>query len=489
MKRMKQFLALGLSLALLFTAAGCGGGDAPKDNASGQKAEQGGEGGSGEFEKVAPSTNAEVQDLGGYEFTIAATFQYYDDPTGKDLIVSEQVWQARREEVEQLYNCKIKVVPVPENLSAKILAGEKVADLVQLDLCGLYNAIGAGYLRPLDSIEGLDMGDERWKITSKYTELASYKDRPYALSYAVPVEVRGGIVYNKTLLASLGITEDIPTLVRNGEWTYDKFLELCQKATVDANNDGVPESYGVMSQSGDKFCSDFINANGGRMAVMGEDGKVVENFSDQKVIDGLTYATDLANTYNVAYIPEAWRAKDTFLAGGYNQQDFVNEFINGKAAFYMCETWVMNQLIKPAASGIEYGFAPMPKGPGAEDYSCDGHYMLGFGVTVNNQDLDKAVVIMNALAERAAGYEGDDWIDPAIEVQFFQDGDTDSVEMYKMMYENSNFDYIYGIGDLNELYNNALQPAALWNQGSPSSVLSSMRGSMQSYLDTVYNGK
>lgn len=477
MTKMKRILALGLAGLMLFTAGGCGN----KDNKTTDNDSKEG------FAKVDPYTNAEVQDLGGYEFTIAATFQYYDDPTGVDMIVSEQAWQARREEVEQLYNCKIKVVPVPTNLSAKILAGEKVADLVQLDLCQLYNAIGSGYLRPLDSIEGLDMSDERWAYTSKYTELATFRDRPYALSYAVPYEVRGGMVYNKTLLKQLGVQEDIQQLVKDGQWTFDKFLEICQKVTVDANADGIPESYGVMSQSGDKYCSDFVNANGGRLSVMNEDGKVVENFTDQKVINGLQFATDLANTYNVAYIPDSWRTKATFLAGGYKQSDFVQEFVNGKAAFYMCETWVMNQLLKPAANNMEYGFVPMPKGPDTDSYSCDGHYMLGFGVTVNNKDLDKAVVIMNALAERAESYKGDDWIDAAIEVQFFQDGDQDSVDSYKLLYENSNYDYIYGIGDLNALYNNALQPAVLWNQGSPSSVLSSMRGSMQSYLDTVYN--
>lgn len=478
MKKTRRVLALMLAMLLAVSAAGCGGKEKETDSKNDAKEK---------FPKVDPYTNAEVQDLGGYEFTIAADWQYYDDPTGVDLIVSEQEWQSRREEVEQLYNCKIKVIPVPKNLSSQILAGEKVADLVQFDLADLYNAIGAGYIRPLDSIEGLDMSDDRWSYSDTYNKLATYKDRPYALSYAVPYEVRGGIVYNKTLLNKLGINEDIPQLVRDGQWTFDKFLELCQKATVDANGDGQPESYGVMSQSGDKYCSDFINANGGRMAVLDKDGKVVENFSDQKVVNGLTFATDLANTYNVAYIPESWRTKATFLAGGYTQSDFVNEFVNGKAAFYMCETWVMNQLIKPASSGMEYGFVPMPKGPDADDYSCDGHYMLGFGVTVNNQDLEKAVVVMNALAERAAGYEGSDWIDAALEVQFFQDGDADSVEMYKLLYETSNFDYIYGIGDLNALYNDALMPAALWNQGSPSSVLSSMRGTMQTYLDTIYN--
>lgn len=482
-KNLKKVLALSMAVMLTVVSfAGCGSDDAQSD---GDKKS----GSAKEFKKIETKTKADVVDLGGYEFTIAANFQYYDDPTGVDMIVSEDVWERRREEVEKEYNCKIKVIKVPKDFNSQILAGEKVADLVQLDLCELYNKISAGYLRPLDSIEGLDMTDDLWSYQSTYHKLATYKGRPYALSYAVPAEVRGGIVYNKTLLKKLGIKEDIPKLVKDGKWTFDKFLEICKKATVDSNGDGVPETYGVMSQSGDKYCTDFINANGGRMAVEDKDGKIVENFSDKKVVNGLTFATDLANTYNVAYIPEAWRAKDTFLAGGYSQQDWVNEFVNGKAAFYMCETWVMNQLLKPAADNIEYGFVPMPKGPDAEDYSCDGHYMLGFGITVNNNDLDKAVTIINALAKRPAGYEDDSWIDAAIESQFFQDGDKDSVENYKLLYKNSNYDYIYGIGDMNALYNNALMPAALWNQGSPSSVLASMRGTMQQYLDTVYNKK
>lgn len=472
----KRAFVLLLAVVMAISVVGCG-----KDEKTTEAT------GDNKFEKIEnPTTKAEVVDLGGYEFTVAADWQYYDDATGVDMIVSEQVWHTRREEVEKLYNCKIKVIEVPDNYASKILAGEKVADIVQFDLADLYNAIGAGYLRPLDSIEGIDLSDKRWQHSSKYIELATFKERPYALSYAIPQEVRGGIVYNKTLLKKLGIKDNIAQLVKDGKWTFDKFLELCQACTVDKNGDGTPESYGVMSQSGDKLCSDFINANGGRMAKLDENGKVVENLSDKAVVNGLNFVSDLVNKYKVAYIPEEWRTEKTFMAGGYSQKDFVNSFVNGIAGFFMCETWVMNQLIKPVADNIEYGFVPMPKGPDTDEYSCDGHYMLGFGVTVNNKDLDKAVTIINALAERPSGFEGDDWVDAAIELQFMQSGDKESVEMYKKLYEVSNYDYMYGI-NLNALYQDALQPAVLWNQGTPATMLSSMRGTMQGYLDKVYN--
>ena len=107
MKNMKKILALGLAMTMLMTSASCGGKE-PEGN-KGQNGTDKTE--EGDFPKVDPYTKGEVQDMDGYEFTIAATFQYYDDPTGRDLIVSEQAWQSRREEVEQLYNCKIKVIP------------------------------------------------------------------------------------------------------------------------------------------------------------------------------------------------------------------------------------------------------------------------------------------------------------------------------------------------------------------------------------------
>ena len=87
----KRATALVLAIIVLMAVAACG----SKSN---------NQNGNNEFAKIEkPSTKDEVVDLGGYEFVIAADWQYYDDVTGKDLIVSEQVFQQRREEVEKEY--------------------------------------------------------------------------------------------------------------------------------------------------------------------------------------------------------------------------------------------------------------------------------------------------------------------------------------------------------------------------------------------------
>ena len=65
MTKMKRFLALGMAAMMILTAAGCG--DKNKDTKQT-------DGSTEEFPKVDLYTNAEVQDLGGYEFMIVVIF-------------------------------------------------------------------------------------------------------------------------------------------------------------------------------------------------------------------------------------------------------------------------------------------------------------------------------------------------------------------------------------------------------------------------------
>ena len=41
------------------------------------------------------------------------------------------------------------------------------------------------------------------------------------------------ILFNKDLKSDLGIEDDLYALARDGEWTFDKFTELCKGVTYD----------------------------------------------------------------------------------------------------------------------------------------------------------------------------------------------------------------------------------------------------------------
>lgn len=68
-------------------------------------------------------------------------------------------------------------------------------------------------------------------------------------------EPKGGIYFNKRLLEEAGITADsIYELQENGEWTWDKFEELCSQVQADTDNDGVIDRYAMVN-----FRSTFYN--------------------------------------------------------------------------------------------------------------------------------------------------------------------------------------------------------------------------------------
>lgn len=51
------------------------------------------------------------------------------------------------------------------------------------------------------------------------------------------------ILFNKDLKSDLGIEDDLYALARDGEWTFDKFAELCKGVTRDSNADGVLDEF------------------------------------------------------------------------------------------------------------------------------------------------------------------------------------------------------------------------------------------------------
>ena len=51
------------------------------------------------------------------------------------------------------------------------------------------------------------------------------------------------ILFNKDLKSDLGIEDDLYALARDGEWTFDKFTELCKGVTYDSNRDGVLDEF------------------------------------------------------------------------------------------------------------------------------------------------------------------------------------------------------------------------------------------------------
>lgn len=470
MKKASLQRVLCFALCVLMIISVCGCGSSRKNSTNGRAAN-----------KNSAYSNDEIKDLNGYTFVIASPF-LHDEPDLSSVTDAERIFYAAREKVEKQFNCKIKIENVWPEIStvrSKILAGDKIGDIIDYQVNLMLQSAHAGYIVPFDSIDGIDISDYRW--ISGYTSLATYGGKHYGLNFMRPVEARACVVYNKDILKSSGINDNLADLVRKNQWTFDKFEEFAKACTKVVN--GKVETYGVYTALPQMFGTSLISANGGSIVSI-ENGKAVGTYTDSKVINALNFLNKLANEDKVLRVFESNSLSETEDA-----VKFGTYFVNGECAFLFCESWLVNQNIKPNAGDMKYGVVPLPMGPDASDYCSPSQHARVFCLSSTNTDLDKTVPVFNALAKEIAGdEENQDWWSYDVQKNYFDDNDKDSTEMYLKCIDKSTVDLAIGVNDLYEDFCQKVITEAIYeNKGTPASKIDSINGIYQNSIDAVYN--
>lgn len=156
--------------------------------------------------------------------------------------------------------------------------------------------------------------------------------------YGVPMgHAPFSVYYNKALFAKAGLTEaDYPK-------NWEELVALAKKLTVDNNNDGTPEQYGIALADKDSgFIPTFLQAGGSDLVVQ---GKASLDTPVAKQI--LTYWRD--NVYAAKTSPS-----------NISLTDAQTLFVSGKAAMFFIGPWIV-QTAKD--KGIETGTFEFPQGP------------------------------------------------------------------------------------------------------------------------------
>ncbi len=470
-------LALLLGIALLAVTA-CGQGTATPVQSSGSDASSG-SGSSLSYDEDP------IVDMQGYEFVIGSAWMR-SKPSANATEV-EMLFFDRKAEVEEKYNCTIRLMNIYADMNTmmpKIMAGNKVADVVDMMADMWLPASRAGYIIPWNDVPGINIEDPRW--VKAYTNMTTFDGKNWGLNFMRPPEVRSCVFFNKDLLASNGITEDPYQLVRDGKWTFDKFREMALATTKDLDNDGKMDTYGVLVISPILFARQMINANGGALATL-KDGKVIGSYDSPQALTALNFVDALVNQ-DKSFMLWDYMASETTWNSIPANEDIFSVFTEGKAAFFVHESWVGNQQIKPNSDKIHYGMLPLPMGPDATDYVSPAHQSRAFTVTSTNKDLDKTAIIFNALARPMEGYEGDDWWLDEVQREYFQDDDTDSVEMYKLNLDKSYIDLGSGVEKLTFDYGiTAIAASIFWRYGTPAAQVATMTGNYQDAIDAIFN--
>lgn len=264
----KRLLALVLGVIMVFSCVACGGKEEDKKKpAQNQTNKQAGE--SASWEEVLANIPDELR---GTTITVYNWNPITEYPGGATAIKKfteltgiEVVWQT---ESFETYLSK---------LSSMVASGKDVPDVARLRSPLVSNFIS---MQPL-SVTGFDFSDGAWDqwAMDEYT----VNGNTYGVTLAdTHLASPGMLLYNKSLIAKYDL-EDPYKLWKNGQWTYDKFVQVMKDFKAETNADYVC-SYNDYSELTSMFgVTGPITYDGTKYVSMLKDSNFVN--ATQKIVD------------------------------------------------------------------------------------------------------------------------------------------------------------------------------------------------------------
>lgn len=393
-----------------------------------------------------------IKSLGGWGFGQEGT---------NDIVDAEIEWKA---ELEKAYNCKLEFEQLIPNdtqvsLVIRLLGGDKIADVIHCHRLDVEKMrISGNLLVDLNTLEGLDLTDERWN--QNFIDAMTYGGKTYA-TFTAYQDIQSCLFFNKDMIEELGL-ESPYKYVMNKEWTYDKFIEYCEVAT-----------------KGDRFGAAFDNDalqtmfhnNGMQLITKNEDGTMEYTAHTQANIDTISYLKEklVINKLTPDELPVT---------------DYHTMFKEGKLLFMSGVDSYLTSEGQWGSVDFEVGFLPLPIGPNGDDYS----YVLqqwpnALCVTNTNEDTTKAVALLQGILAMYDVVNPIRWDD--IENRWFGN-DPEGLEIYKMLQTKPYYDWaIYDVGLLDVMY----LPARVFKQAQTPIAASfeTDRDRLTKLVDDIYN--
>ncbi|MHA7965126.1 ABC transporter substrate-binding protein [Paenibacillus sp. CAU 1782] len=293
-------------------------------------------------EPTPTEEEAKTIDLGGRTIRIAAWW----DEKPKGETAGEKARLEKMAQLEEDYNFKFEFINVPfeeymDKFTTTVLAGEPFADIAIMEYKRAIVPVKAGQVLPISEFTTAanDINNEQ-KLVMKLPSLGGGE---YAFNS--PGVSIVGLHYNRDLFKRLGLP-DLQELYNNGEWTWEKFLDIAKQATRDTDNDGKNDAFGFSGWPAD-MARHFGAANG---ITFVDDSTMLDMSTDPKMIETLELVNRVINVENVNKVKTG------------NKMDWneINTFKDGDVAMAIQYDWNIGDLT------FEVGVVPIPKGPSGD---------------------------------------------------------------------------------------------------------------------------
>lgn len=371
------------------------------------------------------------------------TFNEVDIETNGGDVVDDAIYK-RNQELNDRYNVVIKAERTdgnwPNNANFKnvlknsITAGDGAFDLV-LGYQAYLNSIEMmGYFYNFRDIDGINLEADYYyqdiikesTLNNKLYHLTG--DFTYSLWPSMLV-----YFFNKTMANSYNI-ENLYDLVRSGEWTVDKYIELVSGVYVDENGNGNKDEadiFGVALDYGnvaDAYYSSFDID----ICVRGEDNIPAINIDIEKLDSVITKMQELYHNNEGAYVFKMMSNMTT--------NPLADIFSAGRALFYPER---LKNAIDFRGIDVEFGILPYPKWDVTQEkyfsQAWDGYSVMV--VPKDARNIQKTAVMVEALNASSQQYVIPAFYDKTLKVKVTRD--EDSAEMLDTIREGISFQFGY----------------------------------------------
>ena len=363
MKMLKKLLCLFVTIAMLFALAACGGGDTTVSSADTSSVEETSSAG-GQVLPDAPVIDDTVPGITSTDQSIKTGVRL--DENGNLLYRPEDVGEISNPVVTGL------IAPAPDdawveyNVTWKeeaygIEYDYEVAAWADRDAKWVAAYVGGdpydiivrsnfpttavkGLLEPIDL--HLPTNDTRYFDTPYIWKDHVYGVSVLSLNYDFKdVSELHGVWFNADLFEENGVTSPVE-LWENGEWTFDKFIEIAEDLTLDTDRDGMVDIYGW----GTWVKHMFTIGNGAKTLELTRDS-IELLWNEPAYINGLEYL--------IKALPY------------YASNGGESTFIAGKLAMWperLQHAWKLSSSSSECKVNFEADWVPFPKGPDGEGY-------------------------------------------------------------------------------------------------------------------------
>ena len=268
---------------------------------------------------------------------------------------------------------------------AKRVQADDSPDVYPFEICYYPYGVYKNLFQPVDDLFNFEADD--WAAYKDVIDMFEWGGKNYCP--IMELNINSVLWYRKSVVEEAGF-DDPWELFEKGEWTWDKFLDMCRKFTDAENKMWAVDGYHMAENLLNTTGTPLVSLTDGKLVSNLYDAKVekaleiITNFDDSK--EGLKYPKEIENNWNPSYM----------------------QWVNGKTLFFDDGTWCYDSYwykykkLKKWEDD-EVNFVPWPQMDGSEEY-YQGMKQDSFLLVSGSKNVEgyKAWVFANLVSKKDA---------------------------------------------------------------------------------------